>query len=151
MKTPREVFEAFFTAEIIEEVVTCTNGYGVQKFLESWKPVTKNEMLGFIAILIATGRNKQNHVSLDELWTSNKVWRIEFYRLVMSKNRFKQIYICLRFDDRSTRPQRFQVSNDKLEPIRSVFDKFVARCQDNYVAPKNLTVDERLCLFRGKH
>ncbi|KAL9698498.1 hypothetical protein quinque_001939 [Culex quinquefasciatus] len=150
MKTPRDVFLAFLSPEIIDEIVVCTNLYGTGRYGKEWKAVTTNEILSFIAILIAAGRNHQNHVNVNDMWTSNKNWRINFYHHALAKNRFKEIFICLRTDDVRTRKSRFLKSGDKLEPIRKIFDVFVANCQRNYVPPKVLTVDERLCLFRGR-
>lgn len=43
-----------------------------------------------------------------------------------------------------------QQSNNKLEPIRQIFDMFVENCRKSYNPPCVLTIDERLCLFRGK-
>lgn len=154
LKTPREMFEQFITVDMIKEIVRCTNIYGKNYFekknrKEVWRPITVNEMWSFIAILIATGRNKQNHMSIEQLWSSHKPWRIDFYSYCMGQRRFKLIYVCLRFDDKTTRAERIQASGDKLEPIKIVTDLFVSNCQRNYIPPKVLTVDERLCLFRG--
>lgn len=157
LKTPREVFEQFFTNDMIDHIVRCTNIYGeryfeMRKRKDEWKPVTINEMRSFIAILIATGRNKQNHMSLDVLWTHQKSWRVGFYAYSMGQRRFKLIYVCLRFDDVRTRSERVQHSTDKkLEPIKTISDQFITNCLRNYIAPKILTVDERLCLFRGNY
>lgn len=156
LKTPREVFEQFITPDMIKHIVRCTNVYGERYFekkqrKEAWKPVTDNEMWSFIAILIATGRNKQNHMSINLLWTRQKPWRIDFYSYAMGQRRFKLIYVCLRFDDIRTRAERIQASGDKLEPIKTISDMFVANRVRNYIPPKILTVDERLCLFRGKY
>lgn len=153
LKSASQAFKAFLSTAIIEEVVLCTNLFGDRYFTgkkKDWKPVTTNEIWAFIGILIAAGRNHQNHMSVATMWSSNRAWSIDFYRFGMSKNRFKDIYVVLRFDDVTTRPDRFKHSNDRLEPIRKIFDMFVQNCLHNYIAPRNLTIDERLCLFRGK-
>lgn len=153
IKTAREAFQTFLSPDIIREVVRCTNLNGERYSQTSnikWKPVTENEMWSFISILIAAGRNKQNHYSIEAMWTACKAWKIDFYSFAMGKNRFKELFICLRFDDRETRAERFRKSNDKLEPIRVIFDIFVENCRKSYVPPCALTIDERLCLFRGK-
>lgn len=155
IKTPKEAFLAFLSPDIIQEVVHCTNLYG-KKYYEqrnrktAWRQVTCAEMRAFIAVLIAAGRNNQNHINVQQLWSSNSFWRIGFYGITISKNRFCDIYTCLRFDDTSTRPERFANTNDKLEPIKKVTEMFVTNCMQNYVPSNVLTVDERLCLFRGR-
>lgn len=149
-RTAKEAFLAFLSSDIIDEIVECTNLYGRRKRESSWKDVTKNEVLSFIAVLIAAGRNHQNHVHINEMWTANKTWRIDFYRFALGKNRFKELFVCLRTDNVLDRNDRYMKSHDKLEPIRKILDIFVSNCQRNYVPPKVLTVDERLCLFRGE-
>ena len=55
---------------------------------------------------------------------------------------------CLRFDDSTTRAQRR--ADDKLAPIRNIYDKFVAACEANCTPGTGCTVDESLHRFRGK-
>ncbi|XP_045450966.1 piggyBac transposable element-derived protein 4-like [Melitaea cinxia] len=48
----------------------------------------------------------------------------------------------------STRLERKQT--DRLAPIRSLHDKFVLHCQENYDPSEYLTIDEKLDSFRGR-
>ncbi|XP_039436001.1 piggyBac transposable element-derived protein 4-like [Culex pipiens pallens] len=68
---------------------------------------------------------------------------------VMGRTRFEEIFVCWRFDDKSTRKERFLRSGDKLEPVREIYDEIVKACIENYSPSENLTVDERLALFKG--
>ncbi|KAF0767988.1 piggyBac transposable element-derived protein 4-like [Aphis craccivora] len=61
----------------------------------------------------------------------------------MSEKRFSLLLRAVRFDDIETRNVR--KANDKLEPIRSVFDDFV-----HFVIRKHCTIDEMLEGFRGR-
>lgn len=127
VSTPYEAFSCFFTDEIFELMVQSTNIYGnaySEKRNKKWKPVIISEMRSFIAILIAAGRNKQNHLNINEMWTSNKTLRVDFYQLAMSRDRFHSIYVCWRFDDFRTRSERISASGDKLEPVRCLLDIF---------------------------
>lgn len=54
----------------------------------------------------------------------------------------------IRFDNRETRHQRHQ--NDKLAPIRELWDKWVERLPLIYNPGPAVTVDERLVAFRGR-
>jgi len=65
----------------------------------------------------------------------------------MSQNRFLFVVYCLRFDDSTTRARRR--ANDKLAPIRNIYDKFVVACEANYTPGTGCTVDESLHRFRG--
>lgn len=70
------------------------------------------------------------------------------YRVAMSQGRFEFLLNCLRFDDLNTRQQRQQ--DDKLAPIREIWDIFIRNCGKMYMPHVNLTVDEQLLAFRGR-
>lgn len=155
-KTAAESFYLFLSIENIEKMTHYTNLYAVDYTQRlgrkrPWKPVTVNEMKAFIGLLIAAGRNGQNHTSTKQLWSSNEFWTPPFYRTVMGRTRFEEIFVCWRFDDKSTRKERFLRSGDKLEPVREIYDEIVKACIENYSPSENLTVDERLALFKGMY
>ena len=54
---------------------------------------------------------------------------------------------CSRFDDSTTRAQRR--ADDKLAPIRNIYDKFVVAFKANYTPGTGCIVDESLHGFRG--
>ena len=60
----------------------------------------------------------------------------------MSKRRFLFLAYRLRFDDSTIRDQRR--ASDKLAPIRSIYEKLVAACAQNYTPGVGCTVDEIL-------
>ncbi|KAK3861560.1 hypothetical protein Pcinc_032472 [Petrolisthes cinctipes] len=70
------------------------------------------------------------------------------YRSTMSKERFAFLLRALRFDDRSTRQER--VKEDRLAPIRPLWNEVVKKCQECYEPGPHLTVDEQLLAFRGR-
>ena len=51
---------------------------------------------------------------------------------------------ALRFDNRA-----FRNENDKFAPIRSVFERIVAKFRSSYKAGEMVTVDEQLVTTRG--
>lgn len=60
------------------------------------------------------------------------------------------IYRAIRFDDRQTRESRFELSQDKFEPIREIFDAVNVSFLQNYTPGTHITVDERMVGFRGR-
>lgn len=60
------------------------------------------------------------------------------------------IYRAIRFDDRQTRESRFELSQDKFEPIREIFDAVNVSFLQNYAPGTHITVDERMVGFRGR-
>jgi len=61
--------------------------------------------------------------------------------------KFLFLLYCLRFDDSTTRAQR--KADEKLAPIRNIYDKFVVACEANHTPGTGCTVDESLHGFRG--
>ncbi|KAB0805147.1 hypothetical protein PPYR_02117, partial [Photinus pyralis] len=88
-----------------------------------------------------------NRLNAEDLW-SNDGSGVEIFRLAMSLQRFRFLIRCLRFDSKETRAMRRET--DKLAPIRNVFDRFVANCQNGFHHSEFVTVDEMLAGFRGK-
>lgn len=149
-KTAREAFELFISTTMLAVMVKYTNVFAKSK-RRYWKDVTVPEMRAFLGVLIAAGRLHMNDVNTSILWNSDDVWAPRFFKLAMSRDRFRDIYNFWRFDDRKTRKRRFRKSKNKLEPVKLIYDGFVNRCIRNYNPGKHLTIDERLCVFLGKY
>lgn len=66
----------------------------------------------------------------------------------MGLKRFQSIMRIIRFDDKSTRTQRRQ--NDKLAPIRDLFNMIDANLSRMYSPGNSLTIDEQLVPYRGR-
>ena len=66
----------------------------------------------------------------------------------MSKNKFVFLLYCLKFDNHFSRNDcKFQ---DKLSPIRKLYEEFVKSCKSNFSPISNCTVDESHLGFRGR-
>lgn len=63
------------------------------------------------------------------------------YRSIMSKERFAFLLRALRFDEVATR-------EDRLAPIRKLWNDVVQHCQEYYQPGPYLTIDEQLLAFR---
>lgn len=82
------------------------------------------------------------------MWSTNTAIRRSFFTAAMSRNRFEEISIFLRFDDKSTREER--KLQDKLAAIRDIWNMFVFNCRNAFEPYEHITVDEQLVPFRGK-
>lgn len=56
----------------------------------------------------------------------------------------------MRFNDRNTRAERITRGGCKEEAIKEFFDNFIQNCQVNYSPGEDITVDERLAVYRGR-
>jgi len=149
--TPLKSFELFFDDAVITEIVTWTN----QK-IENVKTIYKIKA-GFlyntsvteirIGILLFLGATKSSKESTASIWAKDGTGK-PICIAAMSQERFLFLVYCLRFDDSTTRAQRR--ADDKLAPIRNIYDKFVLACEANYTPGTGCTVDESLHGFRGR-
>ncbi|XP_043257548.1 piggyBac transposable element-derived protein 4-like [Colletes gigas] len=147
----KESFNLFINNEIIDMIVTHTNrkaeeSYGKQP-QKQWKPVDRIEINAFLGLLLIIGRFRESDESKNCLWTKNTAFSRQVYAAVMSCDRFKDILKYIRFDDRTTRPER--KINDKLAALRDVTNIFAVNCRESYDATNAGTVDEQLVTFRG--
>jgi hypothetical protein len=92
---------------------------------QQWKNVTIGEIQAFIGVLIADDRNRGNNLHISEMWTENELFKQPYFTAVLSRNRFKEIYRHIIFDDPTTRNDRIEASGDKLEAVRQIYDSFV--------------------------
>lgn len=143
-------FELFFDESILETILLHTNQEIVKQkanyasspsFVKSLHIV---ELKAYIGILFLTAVKKDNRVATEFLWG---VSGSEIYSAVMSKERFKFITNCLRFDDRETRDAR---KSDDFTHIRDIWEKLMKKCSDLYRPSVNCTIDEQLVGFRGR-
>jgi len=149
-------FELFLTDEIVDIVMRETNREAGRVFRQwneanadnqkTWTAVTMTEMKAVFGILILAGVNHSAHEALEELWVA-KTGR-PIFRATMSLNRLKCILRFMRFDNKSTRPQRRE--QDKLAAFRDVWTMFAAQLPKFYVPSTDITVDEQLVPFRGR-
>lgn len=151
-KTVLECWSNFFTENIFNTIVHCTNLY-IEKVQEKFSRLrdakTTNivEIKACIGLLYILGTSKSNRQNLEEVWDSNG-FGIEKCRMVMNLRRFKFLLRCLRFDDYTTRPQRRSLDN--LAAVRDIFEMFVENCQQSYSLGQDVTIDEKLEAFRGR-
>jgi len=147
-----DCWKLYFPNSDIDNIVKCTNiyldklrqNYSNQSNLRETSNIEINALFG---LLYLAGVLRSNHLNIDDLWSDDGL-APPYFRAVMSKARFYILLRALRFDDIGTRATRKQI--DKLAPIRTLFDNFVTRCQNNYTVGENVTIDEMLEGFRGR-
>ncbi|CAG5058124.1 unnamed protein product [Parnassius apollo] len=164
--------EYFFSDEKLEEIVRNTNAE-IGKQREKYKqdrPVQNTEdenadassstkirpsfakdaivveMKALFRLYYLSGVLNMNHVTTKELFDKNSV--VGYFRATISQARFEFLTNCLHFDDRSTREERQQ--NDRLAPIRNIFDHIVKVFSEVYSPSDCCTLDKMLLGFRGR-
>lgn len=154
--TRLETFNCIFSSDIRNIIIGNSNEKAEAAYTEwnannpdeqprQWKPITDEELSGFLGILIVMGCHQSSKEQLTELW---KNCAYPLYRATMARDRFKEILQFLRFDSSTTRAERR--ATDKAAPIREVFEKIISNLDSQYRPHESITVDEQLFNFRGR-
>lgn len=124
---------ALIQALVLEspQVITCRNTH--------IKECSIIKLEAFVGFLYLAGLNLSRRHNLSDLWYTDGT-AVEIFRIVMSKQRFHFVKICLSFDDTSTRALRKPL--DKLAPIREHFEAFVKICKTYYIPDDSLTFEK---------
>ncbi|KAF5289553.1 hypothetical protein FQR65_LT20793 [Abscondita terminalis] len=152
LKRPIEIWNYFFTEEIISEIVMCTNLF-IEKIRNNYtrerdaNKTDANEIRAMLGLIYMAGVTKSNKLNLEDLWRRDG-YGIEIFCLTMSLQRFRFLLRCVRFDNIETRAVRREL--DKLAPIRKIFELFVSHCEKGYHHSDFVTIDEMLPAFRGR-
>ncbi|UYV74012.1 IGF2R [Cordylochernes scorpioides] len=147
-----DIFNLFFTAAIIKQISEFTNAK-IEEFRQRISDLTKStysnftseiEIRAFLGLLYLAGVYKSGHENVESLFASDGTGR-DIFRSVMSVKRFLFLLLCIRFDNFKTR-----CKEDRLSPIRDIFQTIIEKFQSCYTPAEYLTVDEMLVGFRGK-
>jgi len=149
---PLEAFILFISNTVINEIVQHTNveicirseNYKDKKATTSSTCVM--EIKALLGLLIFSGALKNNHLNAQSLFDETLCGTT--YKAVMSRERFKFLINCLRFDDKGTRADRKET--DPFAPIRSIWEELISNCKIFYKAGSYITIDEQLLAFRGR-
>ena len=107
--TPKSAFELFISANIVQEILLCTNlqGWGVS---QEWKHVSKEEFMVFIRVLLLAGAEKK--LACRSLAAVLRPPKNSANKVAFGISRFENIRCQIRFDDKQTRAA--QLKQDKL-------------------------------------
>lgn len=139
--------------EILDLIINETNYYGEEIFVREgvteksriarWKPVDKNEMLKFIAVLVHMGTIKINR--LQDYWKTHLFFNLKCFSTYMSRDRFLLILRCLHF---ARNPNDGKRPRDRLYKLRLMIDFFNNKMSTLHYPGKELCLDESMVLWR---
>lgn len=147
-----EIWNCFFTDEILETIVKHTNTFIEIKNTEptnrTARPTDILELKAFIGLLYIAGKEKHSRLNASDLFRTDGM-SLEIYRLTMSFARFQFLLSHIRFDDKRSREERQKV--DRLAPVRDLFESVNSNWPKYFSLSEYTTVDEMLPAFRGIH
>lgn len=142
----KEAFALFISDDMVSIIVLQTNQEGQQCYGENWKETDSKEITAFFGLLLLAGVYRSGMQDVHELWQEES--GPPRFRATMSRERFKTLLQCIRFDDLQTRDERRKT--DRMAAIRECFEIFVKNCKSRYVPNVEVTVDEQLYPWRGR-
>ena len=132
------LFFFFLDDGLWQFLVDRTNEYAVKKMssmeftagslYKSWRPVTVEEMKGFVAVILNMGIIQLGN--LKDYWCTSDTNDLPFFRSVFSRNRFFQIFGALHVGDMESPLKR-----DKIQPL---LDRLVPAFQAAYTPSQDL-------------
>ena len=143
--SPKDVFQVFFSDNIIEEILLCTNLQG-RRAATQWNVIQMEEFLTFVGIWLLAGVEKNRDLDTRQLFLDPK--QNPTYKAAFGINRFENIRRHLRFDDNRTRAERLK--QDKPAAFNYIWGLFIQNCKTQFSLGAYTTVDEQLVPFRGR-
>ena len=148
--TALEYLQLFFNASIWMYLVQQTNAYAHHRMsnarpsrrslFRKWVDVTVAEMKAFVGLILSMGLVQIPEVR--EYWSRHETLNFPFFRRVLSRDRFLQIFWSLHVGEINgpTRRSKIQSFIDLLLPL---FQRF-------FTPSKSVSIDEAMIAFRGR-
>ena len=140
---PLDAFYMIFDEILFEKILVHTN----EMLKDRGEPqITIIDLKKFVGLVILAGSMNSNMESIKWMWNENYGRKI--FPSTMTKRMFSRITQNMRFDN--FRSRRINNCNDKLQPIRWIFERVIKNSQKLMKPGESVTVDEQLIPFRGR-
>lgn len=151
-KSPGEVFTAFFTDEVLQEIVDQTNLYAGQvmdtEVYLHCSQVTVAELKAYLGFNILMGLVQMPEV--EDYWKMDEHFHYAPTAGRISCDRFREISIYLHFSDNTTLPKRGERGYDRLGKVRSIIQAVSQVLTSSYNISRDVVVDEAMIPFQGR-
>ena len=106
----------------------------------NWKPVSVDEMKGFIAVILNMGIVQL--ANLKDYWSTDDTTNFPFFRSVFSRDRFLQIFGMFHVGDSDSGTKR-----GKIQPL---LDRLCPVFESVYTPAQHIAIDESVISFKGR-
>nr|XP_037290037.1 piggyBac transposable element-derived protein 4-like isoform X1 [Rhipicephalus microplus] len=146
-----EYFKLFFDEELVSEIVAATNEYAnkvgkpgpLQRSRPRlWQDTNVSELYCFLAVVFLMGLVQKN--TIRDYWSTDTMLETPFFHSMFSVKRFCLLLRVLHFSSLTN-------AKDRLRSIRPTMEKIKERFAAFFVPFKNLSINESLMAWRGRH
>ena len=106
----------------------------------NWKPVSVDEMKGFITVILNMGIVQLANVK--DYWSTDDTTNFPFFRSVFSRDRFLQIFGMFHVGDSDSGTKR-----GKIQPL---LDRLCPVFESVYTPAQHIAIDESVISFKGR-
>ena len=150
--SPGEIFNLFFTKDLLQRIVEETNRYtcqvmGREKY-ETLSKVTIEEMRAYLGFSVMMG--VVDLPSFDDYWRKEPLLHYAPVAERISHTCFREISRYLHFVDNTTLAPREDPSFDRLGKVRPLLDYLGNKFEVLYQPSEHLAVDEAMIKFQGR-
>lgn len=100
------------------------------------------ELRGFLALIINMGIIQVPEI--EDYWKTGRVSEIPFFRTIMPRDRFEQIFWMLHVSHSTSQHPK------KIDKVKIFLDLLIPKFQSSYYPSQNIAVDETMVGFRGR-
>ncbi len=142
-----DCFHLFLSEDFYDQLLIETNRYANQQRQlnhdnSPWNPVSKEEIKAFIGLVIAMGI--VSLPSINDYWSTEPMHCHSWFRLVMPRDRFRQILRYIHVVDYTTAPSCSDPQRDKLWKVRPLINCLEKVSKELYSPNKQLSIDESM-------
>ena len=149
-KSPEDCFALFFDDALLDYIINGTNEYAEKKIASmprttrglyrNWRPVTREEMKGFIAVILNMGIVQLS--DLKDYWSTDDTTNLPFFHSIFSRDRFFQIFGALHVGDID--------STTKWGKIQPFLDLICPSFEAAFTPDQQVAIDESVISFKGR-
>ena len=134
---PTHYFLAFFTMNMVNELVAQTNLYHDQKYLDvndNFIPVFAEEIQAYIGVVKAMGLYKLPKI--DDYWRINGISHMPWFPSIFSRERFRAVRRYFHLRDNTKRPEK-EHKDYKLYQVYPLLSCLTKTFETLYVPSQN--------------
>lgn len=140
---PIELFDLFFTNDIVDHITYQTNLYATRDKNDQTFSIEATEMKQFLGLILISGYHKVPRE--NAYWSTGLSLECPIFSKTMSRTRFKTIKRYLHVADNQS------LSSSKVAKIEPLYDMLRRQCQQFGFFDELLSVDESMIPYRGNH